>query len=314
MRSPASQLADQLAGFSLAESPQRRPDAPGPAIHASVPGPRLPSQEYVQRARASSPASQLAVLVASSALTELSFSLSEISNSIFELQASGSPTSTAISIDPTQELRHSTAPVDSSRPAPDITPVDTALIRLEGTLETTRAEFVQLELQIEPLLASDAAGTETVFLRRKWTDTLQRWESLQVDAGALREELTEDKWLVVFRSVAQQATDMMDSLDKALHQSDQFIADLHRRGGQSGSSNVSSGSYLSDRDVQPLRSSFVALHDSLQGKIKYCACRPVGIHLTRQIRRRAVACSRSSTRASRIGAPRTARCSGGSPT
>lgn len=52
---------------------------------------------------------------------------------------------------------------------------------------------------------------------RKYGDLMCEWESVQGEAKILREELKEDKWLAVFRTVSEQADGMMGSLDKALN-------------------------------------------------------------------------------------------------
>lgn len=100
--------------------------------------------------------------------------------------------------------------------------------------------------------------------------------------------MKEDKWLVVFNSVIKQAEDMMVSLEKILNQSHQFVWDVNRRKGRSSSSTTSDSSrlpastsvsslssfstsshQLPHADIQPLLSSFVALHRSLHAKVKY---------------------------------------------
>lgn len=46
---------------------------------------------------------------------------------------------------------------------------------------------------------------------------LSEWEALQKEIQVLREELKEDKWLTVFRTVTDQADGMMSSLEKAVN-------------------------------------------------------------------------------------------------
>lgn len=77
----------------------------------------------------------------------------------------------------------------------------------------------------------------------------------------LREELTEDKWLTVFRTVSQQAEDMMSSLDKICSQSNQFVNDINSRYGSmhGPTSSIS----------QQLRDSWTALQKSLSAKTRY---------------------------------------------
>lgn len=77
---------------------------------------------------------------------------------------------------------------------------------------------------VEPLLTVAHTPThrqsgefdEESTLIRKYGDLLHEWEGVQAEAKVLRDELKEDKWLAVFRTVSEQADGMMASLDKAL--------------------------------------------------------------------------------------------------
>lgn len=78
---------------------------------------------------------------------------------------------------------------------------------------------------LEPLLktgdrtsiASGHVPSEETLLLRKHSAMLSEWESLQKEIQVLREELKEDKWLTVFRTVTDQADGMMSSLEKAVN-------------------------------------------------------------------------------------------------
>ncbi|SCV70331.1 BQ2448_1725 [Microbotryum intermedium] len=123
--------------------------------------------------------------------------------------------------------------------ASTLSEVDSALMRLQERLESlakasqqmgSDEEYSQLESQISPFL--DESGTPSgsaSFLASKWSTTMFEYESVQKDAEMLSEELKEDKWLVVFRTVSSQAEDMMRSLEKVLTQSHQFVWDIERR-------------------------------------------------------------------------------------
>jgi hypothetical protein len=64
--------------------------------------------------------------------------------------------------------------------------------------------------------ASNEEPTETVLILRKHATFISEWESVQEESDILREELKEDKWLTVFRTVTEQADGMMSSLEKAI--------------------------------------------------------------------------------------------------
>ena len=198
-----------------------------------------------------------------------------------------------------QELRHTSTPfqastngngnshADSSN-ANDpksldhtVSKVDSALVRLGAKLETVGNEFNELKSTADPLLASYHAQTpsEIEFLRKKWNSVSSEWEKAQMDSEMLEEELNEEKYLVIFRNVSTQAGDMMDSLEKVLKQSHEFIWDLNRREGKSSSSSAISestldtrsfaGSHFGNRDLEPILTAFLALQKSLHAKIKY---------------------------------------------
>ncbi|GAA5952055.1 hypothetical protein JCM21900_006236 [Sporobolomyces salmonicolor] len=276
---------------------------------------------------------ELALLVVSSSITELSMSIQDVNTLIFEIQelrhtssaiSSSAPPlqpsqpndpsfSSAMAITSSSQSSLSSEAPSSSTSAPasngqgPVSEMDAALMKLEGKLEDVRKEFAEIESQIRPLLCNaippsphSSATSEPNFLRQKWEETVVEWEETQKDADILGEELKEDKWLVVFKSVSQQAEEMMRSLEKVLTQSHQFVEDVHRRKGKSSafsgsdfpssrpppartpsglpvsssegsiSSLSAPSSYFGDAaNIQPLLSSFVALHRSLHAKVKY---------------------------------------------
>lgn len=57
-----------------------------------------------------------------------------------------------------------------------------------------------------------------VILLRKHEALLSEWESVQREAEILRDELKEDKWLLVFRNASDQADGMMNSLERVVNQ------------------------------------------------------------------------------------------------
>ena len=242
--------------------------------------------------------SQLAILVVSAGITELSFSIQEIDSLLFELQVSRLTASSTVLVtdsDLLQELRHTSAPPQASTnlndnpqsasstatdPTHTVSKVDSALARLGAKLEAVRLEYNKLKSSTDPLLASYSSQTpsEIVFLQKKWMSVSSEWEKAQTDSELLEEELNEEKYLVIFRNVSAQAGEMMDSLEKGVTQAHQFIWDLNRREGKSSSSsavsetpldNQSLGSSFRTRDLEPILTSFLALQKSLSAKIKY---------------------------------------------
>jgi tRNA A58 N-methylase Trm61 len=60
-------------------------------------------------------------------------------------------------------------------------------------------------------------SSEEGILLRKHAALIADWEAVQEESDTLREELKEDKWLIVFRTVIEQADGMMSSLEKAVN-------------------------------------------------------------------------------------------------
>ncbi|KAG2220994.1 hypothetical protein INT45_004613 [Circinella minor] len=107
----------------------------------------------------------------------------------------------------------------------------TATSSLSTTTNQTRDEHILAEIdrKVEPLFndvqriygsmtshtpPEDPSG----MLTRKHHMVQHRWETLRIEIDDLKEELKEDRWLVVFRQVADQVDVMIDGLDKTVTQ------------------------------------------------------------------------------------------------
>lgn len=96
---------------------------------------------------------------------------------------------------------------------------------LDERLETLQKGIQAVNETLDPLLRTAATptvsetgeGNENAALLRKHATLLSEWESVQDESEVLREELKEDKWLTVFRTVTDQADGMMSSLEKAVN-------------------------------------------------------------------------------------------------
>lgn len=101
-------------------------------------------------------------------------------------------------------------------------------MKLDKKVEETSSEIGHLEELIKPFQGAEKAA-EVDFLNQKYDGLMKDWTKIQKDTELLRDELKEDKWLVVFRTVSAQAEEMMGSLEKALAASQEFISDLNTR-------------------------------------------------------------------------------------
>ena len=121
-----------------------------------------------------------------------------------------------------QELRHKT---QSSGDASNATSVDQSLAALDERLESVSKGIKTVNESLEPLLSraeqtptlANPKQEEEAAVLRVHAALLADWEAVQKDIQVLREELKEDKWLTVFRTVTDQADGMMSSLEKAVN-------------------------------------------------------------------------------------------------
>ena len=123
-----------------------------------------------------------------------------------------------------QELRHKSS--STSGDAVGTTGIiDQSLMSLDEKLETVTKGMKSVNESVEPLIRSAPTPTpvengnssERTLLLRKHATLVSEWESVQDESDVLREELKEDKWLTVFRTVTEQADGMMSSLEKAVN-------------------------------------------------------------------------------------------------
>jgi hypothetical protein len=123
-----------------------------------------------------------------------------------------------------QELRHKSQSSGDVATATGV--IDQALMTLDERLESVMRGVESLNDMLDPVLRSAPTPTpdtsnedpsESVLLLRKHATFISEWESVQEESEVLREELKEDKWLTVFRTVTDQADGMMSSLEKAIN-------------------------------------------------------------------------------------------------
>ncbi|KAI0073529.1 hypothetical protein K474DRAFT_1603230 [Panus rudis PR-1116 ss-1] len=201
----------------------------------------------------------LRLLAVSTNITELSYSISDIQTRIFEIQ----------------ELRHKTQSGDTSSASRVI---DQSLAALDERLEAVSQGIKSVNESMEsvvqsaktpnPSQAQQGDSEETVLIR-KHAAMLAEWESVQKESQVLREELKEDKWLTVFRTVTEQADGMMSSLEKAVNRCQDFMFRLQRHGPDDMLAPSSShGSTRSEKS--PLNYEvFTTLLDSFEAKKKH---------------------------------------------
>ncbi|VDC03508.1 unnamed protein product [Peniophora sp. CBMAI 1063] len=202
----------------------------------------------------------LQILTISTHITELSYSISDIQTRIFEIQ----------------ELRHRS---QSSGEASQSSVIDSSLAALDERLEAVSAGLASVSESIAPLLGFEPADddeSERAMLVRKHAAFMADWEAVQEESEVLREELKEDKWLTVFRTVTDQADGMMSSLEKAVNRCQDFIWQVQKafpEDSMSPSSSLASvpsqSSIRSEKGTLLTLETFQALLESFEAKKKH---------------------------------------------
>lgn len=101
--------------------------------------------------------------------------------------------------------------------------IDQALIGLDQRLESVAQNIALITSALEPFskrpdLSTHQPDDLPIVLLRKHDALLTEWEGVQREAVSLRDELKEDKWLLVFRNASDQADGMMNSLERVADQ------------------------------------------------------------------------------------------------
>ncbi|KAJ7180724.1 hypothetical protein C8R46DRAFT_1070399 [Mycena filopes] len=200
----------------------------------------------------------LRLLAVSTHMTELSYTISDIQTRIFEIQ----------------ELRHKSQA--SGDTASTTTIIDQSLMSLDDRIETVAKGMKSISDSLEPLLQSAPTPTipytgetsENSAILRKHATLVAEWEAVQDESDVLREELKEDKWLTVFRTVTDQADGMMSSLEKAVNRCQEFIWQVHKRSEDPLSHSTSSDTSQRS-DKTPTFEVYTSLLESFEAKKKH---------------------------------------------
>ena len=114
-----------------------------------------------------------------------------------------------------QELRHKTQSPNGADSEGTSATIDESLMNLDERLEAASKGMKTISDALQ--LGSSSENPQAAALARKHATLVADWEAVQEESNMLREELKEDKWLTVFRTVTDQADGMMSSLEKAVN-------------------------------------------------------------------------------------------------
>ncbi|KAI8334093.1 hypothetical protein EDC96DRAFT_451051 [Choanephora cucurbitarum] len=132
-----------------------------------------------------------------------------------------------------QEKRHMAAAIKE----------DTILLEIDNRVGPLFSSVEKVYTRMtSPNPPDDISG----LLTRKHLLVQERWECLRVEIDELKLELKEDRWLIVFKQVADQVDEMMNGLDKTVNQCYATIQQIKEHGGNylitSSSSTTSNSS------------------------------------------------------------------------
>lgn len=158
-----------------------------------------------------------------------------------------------------QEKRHMQAPFGEQKE-------DGILIEIDNQVGPlfNHVEKVYTRMSTSP--PQDSSG----LLGRKHLLVQDRWESLRLEIDELKIELKEDRWLIVFKQVADQVDGMMDGLDKTVSQCYLMIQQIKETGlststSTSTTTSNSSNSSSTSTSLDKLRS----VEKNFDAKYKY---------------------------------------------
>ncbi|CAE6412357.1 hypothetical protein RSOLAG1IB_07672 [Rhizoctonia solani AG-1 IB] len=170
---------------------------------------RPPAPEEDENAMEEDTPMEISVLAASTRMTELSYTISDVQTQLFEIQ----------------ELRHAE---ESNNSGENHLAIERAMSELKEAVALVDVEFGEINAALAPVL-NRAADTTAIQINehepvlRKHAALSAEWQAVLQDVSRLHNELQEDQLLVRFRTAVEQAAGMMDSLDKAVEACQEFI-------------------------------------------------------------------------------------------
>ncbi|ORZ05787.1 hypothetical protein BCR42DRAFT_176614 [Absidia repens] len=87
--------------------------------------------------------------------------------------------------------------------------------------------FLAVEKVYARMNSSRPPGDDSGILVRKHRLVQEKWECLRIEIDELKDELKEDRWLAVFRQVADQVDTMINGLDKTVQECYNFIQQIY---------------------------------------------------------------------------------------
>ena len=110
------------------------------------------------------------------------------------------------------------AGLSASSPGVSNSQEDSSLLALYARMQPLRAslDFLPMTLSNYSVKADKVFPTACQELEERRKDLEGKWKGLQSDAELLRQELNEDRWIMVFRNAARQARKLCESIERSI--------------------------------------------------------------------------------------------------
>lgn len=141
--------------------------------------------------------------------------------------------------------------------------------------------LIEIDNQVGPLfnhvekvytrMSTSPPQDSSGLLTRKHLLVQDRWESLRLEIDELKIELKEDRWLIVFKQVADQVDGMMDGLDKTVSQCYLMIQQIKETGlsTSTSTSTTTSNSSTSSNTSTCILDKLRSVEKNFDAKYKY---------------------------------------------
>ena len=115
-------------------------------------------------------------------------------------------------------LTNASSPGSPVEPGTGIAPEDSRLLALFARMQPLRAslDFLPMTLANFHVKAQPVLPTACQELESRRISLEKKWKTLESDAQRLRQELGEDRWVLVFRNAGRKAQKLCESIDRAI--------------------------------------------------------------------------------------------------
>lgn len=113
---------------------------------------------------------------------------------------------------------------------------DSSLLGLFARMQPLRAslDFLPMRLQSFESRAQEVFPTACDELDSRRKQLERKWKKLNTDSDSLKRELGEDRWVAIFRNAGNQASQMLDSIERSMNNLKESVIAWEESGGHEG--------------------------------------------------------------------------------